>query len=279
MKTKFRISIYFLPAIIFSFFGSLFFVSCQKDEPVTKKQSFDYEQIGIEHNKGLDYIFEYLKKEGVNKNSKLKNSTEIFELTKQATLSFAKASTITKDVDFNKLPLTFKSFNRNTLKSAGTNDIVTSIQSEINLSPLQITYLNQLDEIMSNVKIGLQPTIEEVKKLELDIIENCSSEDSDILLSSTSVARHSLEYWTVNCEKWLNELGGINTSNVKYGDWFWFIETLIVMGKSDVVGAAIGAGVGALAGGVGALPGAIAGACYSSAGRGIVALLDYWGIW
>ncbi len=59
----------------------------------------------------------------------------------------------------------------------------------------------------------------------------------------------------------------------------WLSETLGAMGKSDVVGGAIDAGVGALAGGVGAAPGAVAGACYSSAGRGIVALLDHWEVW
>lgn len=284
MKTKVSKYNLLFSRISLLLIGSIFFLSCQKEEVDNKKVFFDYEQIGIEHNAGLNYIFEYLKNGDVNKDSKLKSSSDIFNLTKQATLSFAQISKITKGVDYSKLPLTFQSFNRSTLKSAGTNELVASISSEIDLSSNQKLFLNQLDEVMSNIKKGLQPTIEEIKKLELDIVNQCTNEEAELLLSSTSVARYSLEYWTDNYEKWLTELGGIdivgaNTSQLKSGDWDWFCDTLGNMGKSDVVGAAIGAGAGALAGGVGAAPGAVAGACYSSAGRAIVALLDHWEVW
>lgn len=195
---------------------------------------------------------------------------------------------LTKSVDSDKLPLSFQSFSRSKLKSTGTDNLTSSIGSEIELSSLQVSFFNQLDEIMSNLEIGLQPTIEKIKKLESDIINQCPTEETAVLLSATSIARYSLEYWTINYEKWLVELGGadtitMNVSRLKSasesGDWDWFCDTLEDMGKSDVVGGAVGAGVGALAGGVGAAPGAVAGACYSSAGRGIVALLDYWEIW
>ncbi len=288
MKTKASKIIFSLSGLTLAIVTSLMFFSCQKEEIVSTNESFDYEQIGVEHNKGLAYIFEYLKDKGVGKKSNLKGATDIFELTKKATLSFAQTSKITKDSDYDKLPLTFKSFNYSTLKSAGMNELVSSISSEIELSQLQISYFNQLDQIMSNLEIGLESTIEKIKKIESDIISECATEEAEILLSSTSVARHSLEYWSKNYEKWLIELGGVdvltlNTSRLKSSniesDWDWFCDTLKNMGKSDVVGGAIGAGVGALAGGVGAAPGAVAGACYSSAGRGIVALLDHWGVW
>ena len=288
MKTKVFKFRFLQLSLIFTTVMCLFFFSCQEDEIVPIDESFDYELIGIDHNKGLDYIFEYLKDEGVGAKTELKSATDIFDLTKQATLSFAKTSTITNGVNYAKLPLTFQSFNQNTLKSAGINELSSSIQSEVELTPLQISILNELDQTMSNLKIGLEPTIKKIKNIELDIKSQCTEAESELLLSCTSVARHSLEYWTSNFEKWMNELGGttgiandvprLKSANAE-DDWDWFYDTLVNMGKSDVVGAGIGAGVGALAGGVGAAPGAVAGACYSSAGRGIVSLLDRWGIW
>ena len=245
---------------------------------------FDYEQIGIEHNKGLDYVFDYLKKEELGGRLSLKRINNVFDLTKQATISFAKTSDITKDIDFDKLPLIFQPFNQNKVKSAGTDKLTSSIETEIELSQLQVLFLNRLDEVMSNLEIGLQPTIEKIKDIELDIKEQCSNEESELLLAATVVGRYSLEYWLNNYEKWISELSGgditIKATILKSAnateDWDWFWDTLGNMGKSDVVGGAIGAGVGALAGGVGAIPGAVAGACYSSAGRGIVALYDHW---
>ncbi len=275
-------------SLIFTTAMCLFFYSCQEDEIMPVDEPFDYEQIGIEHNKGLDYIFEYLKKQGVGVKTELKSAINLFDLTKQATLSFAKTSKITKGVNYDKLPLVYQSFDRNTLKSAGIDELSRSIQSEVELTPLQISILDELDQTMSNLKIGLEPTIEKIKSIESNIKAQCTQEEAELLLSCTSVARHSLEYWTSNFEKWINELGGtteiannvqrLKSANVE-DDWDWFWGTLENMGKSDVVGAGIGAGVGALAGGVGAAPGAVAGGCYSSAGRGIVSLLDHWGIW
>jgi|UPI000838590D hypothetical protein len=282
MKSK----IVVLVAFVFGVFVTANLISCQKEKTTTPDISFDYEQIGIEHNKGLDYIFEYLKEKKINKKSALRSTTNIFDLIEQATLSFAKTSKILRNVNHKELPLTFQNFNREVLKSAGNNNLTYLINSKINLNPSQITFLNELDNVISNLEIGLELTIEKIKKIELDIISQCSVDEAKILLSATSVARYSLEYWTENYEKWIIELGGMEIGAMNElksissrGGWDWFCDTLKSMGKSDVVGGAIGAGVGALAGGVGAAPGAVAGACYSSAGRGIVALLDHWEVW
>ncbi|MEA1886012.1 MAG: hypothetical protein U9N72_02225 [Bacteroidota bacterium] len=259
-----------------------FLTNCERENALINNSNIDYEQIGIEHNRGLDYIFEALKKEDFGNASELRNFDNIFELSKQATLDFSRESIITKDVDFDELSSILQRFNLTKFKSAGTNELTSEIASQIELTSLQISFFNELDEIISNLEIGLQPTIGKILNLERDIIDKCNSDETKILLSATAIARYSLEYWTNNYEKWLNELSsnkvlGMYTS--KDDDWEWFWDTLEDMGKSDLVGGAIGAGVGALAGGIGAAPGAVAGACYASAGRGIVSLLDHWGVW
>lgn len=164
----------------------------------------------------------------------MRSTTNIFDLIEQATLSFAKTSKILRNVNHKGLPLTFQNFNREVLKSAGNNNLTYLINSKINLNPSQITFLNELDNVISNLEIGLELTIEKIKKIELDIISQCSVDEAKILLSATSVARYSLEYWTENYEKWIIELGGMEIGAMNElksissrGGWDWFCDTLI----------------------------------------------------
>ncbi len=278
MKKK-HLHIVILQLIFISLILGLCLFSCQKNESAYREKVFDYEQIGIDHNKGMEYIFEYLKSETVNKQTDLRNAPAIFDLTEQATLSLIQREKIINKLNFDQITPIFEKFNFDISRSGEADDLVSSIHSKIPLSDIQIYYLNQLDEIISNLEIGLEPTIAEIKKLESDIITQCTKDEVVILLSSTSVARHSLKYWTDNYEKWLIELGENPDKKQNVSTRSWFSDTIKDMGKADAVGGAIGACVGSIAGGVGAAPGAVSGACYSSAGRGICSLLDHWGVW
>lgn len=44
------------------FITTSFFISCQSNnESLAPEMNFHYDQIGIEHNKGLDFVLAYLK--------------------------------------------------------------------------------------------------------------------------------------------------------------------------------------------------------------------------
>ncbi|WP_435414130.1 hypothetical protein [Polaribacter aestuariivivens] len=164
------------------------------------------------------------------------------------------------------------------------------MKEQVELTTLQIKFFDELNQAISDVDlaIGLEVTINKIKFIEEKIISECNEDEKFLLLTSTSIARNSLEYWSTNLEKWVNELNENSTSakSVSFktfskssDDWGWFTDTLKSMGKSDVVGGVMRGVIGSAAAGVGALPGAVAGACYSSAGRGIVALTEKWGLW
>ena len=143
---------------------------------------------------------------------------------------------------------------------------------EIELTENQIIYFQKISNcIQSYADKNLEAVITELTNLESEITQNCTEAEADILLIAVSIGSHSLSYWDENLEKWIAEF--TNNSNFKSasGDWEWFGETLVAMGKSDVVGGVIGSTVF----GVGAVPAA----CGASAGRGVVALLDEWGVW
>ena len=56
---------------VYTLLSAFVITSCEDKQEVVKKNSFiDYELIGIEHNKGLDFVFKYVKQESQSKNLK-----------------------------------------------------------------------------------------------------------------------------------------------------------------------------------------------------------------
>jgi hypothetical protein len=239
--------------------------------------------IGIEHNKGLDYVFEKLKKETVDKGITLRSSSDLSALIKEASINFTLESEFGKDLDFNRVEGFLNSFDEIELRSGNTNTGgIISVLGKVELTPLQIHYIHQLDDILSKYEHGdIQSTVENIKNLEAEIIKTGSPDDLQILLSTTSVARYSLQYWLENHDKWMSDLFDNSSVGQKISlrcseedseeDWEWFCETLGNMARADISGAILG-GVG------GAAPGAVAGACFGSAGAGVMCLLDRWEI-
>lgn len=276
MKTKVLKSKILLSTLLLIVISGLIISSCQKEDIVQENKPIDYEQLGVEHNKGLEFIFDYLKQNKVLENKKSNDIDNVFDLTKQATILFTKTSDVAEHIILKEDSKVFSSFNQNRLKSSVYEDPIKIIETEVELTPLQISFLNQLGSAISNIDKGLAPTIEKINSIEDEIISTCSEEEKILLLTAISIGKHSMEYWVTNIDRWIEELGGIDNSdavamNLKSTNskLSWLSDTLGDMGKSDVVGGVIGACVGGPAGAVG-------GACYASAGRGIVALYDHW---
>ena len=62
MKSKFLVLSLFLFLL-----SSIVILSCQKEENILNSKLIDYEQIGIEHNLGLEFIYDYLVEENKKK--------------------------------------------------------------------------------------------------------------------------------------------------------------------------------------------------------------------
>jgi hypothetical protein len=298
---KLQTLIYKLLSISAFVLFTLFVHSCLQNksdmvQSIESSASINFEKIGSEHNKGLDYIFEQIKNNsGVSKEIKLKGAKSLYQIVEDASIAFVSKSDYGKSVNSEELAeiinLTYKG---NLLKSYETR-VMTNIDELDFLSPEQKDYIRKYENIISSLPDDkdITVTIGKIKTLEAEIIEKCSSDEIVPLLSATSVGRYSLQYWEKNLYKWATLFMPEETQNIsmftprlKNGqevnatqdDWDWFWDTLKGMGESDSIGAAIGAGIGSLAGGVGAIPGAVSGGCYASAGSGVKSLLQRWGI-
>lgn len=279
------------------------FYSCSSDSSVREeseslsvktynKGSFfndfsDYWTIGRLHNEGLEYVYSEI----VSKNNfTLMDFSNMLTEVKKGTYNFTKGIDFSKHISYSDY-LSIYSMYDNVLYSQFVDikkgdydfNMVDSIKKEVSLTSKQEKYLLELDTVISNYDLDSIQLLEELSKLKREIVTHCSKEEQFILLASVSIAINSLEYWTVNLDKWMSIGNNRNTilskGNRNDEEWRWFKSTIKSMGKSDVVGGIIGGASGALAGGVGAAPGAVGGACYASAGRAIVALTERWGLW
>jgi len=258
--------------------------SCDKKQDVVKNNSFiDYELIGIEHNKGLDFVFEYVKQESQNKN--VKNPLDFMLLVEKGTQEFIKTAQVfqnetNREIALNesKKPFLFYSSytSSNNLKTS-TLDKLYPTDVEHLLSLKQKEILNELNEILSNSSLSIENIITELNNLEERIKSECKNEEIDILLSATSIGRHSFEYWEANLDKWISAFGSSynlnRTQAIKWGD----------VGKNDVaygVGGGLGGALvgGAVSFGILSLPGWVAGAIGGAvAGSVGNAILQAWG--
>ena len=269
------------------FMVGLIIYSCTKENEINDIQTIDYEKIGKEHNLGLDFIFNELKNKKISIDSKGNNFENLMIETKKSSTSFVEYSELTSNLNSKNIINIFNEYDKLAVKDikyrrkgtkSNSNPII-EMKDQVELTAFQIKFFDQLDNVISNLDLGLDLTIEKINEIEKNILLECPKGEQFLLLSSTSIAKNSLTYWNNNLEKWLNLLNEdpknktfSKTVTFSKNDWGWFSDTLKSMGKSDVVGGVIGLCVAGP-------PGAVAGACYSSAGRGVVALFDAWGLW
>lgn len=151
------------------------------------------------------------------------------------------------------------------------------------LYPTDVEYLLSLkqkeilNEILSNSSLSIENIKTVLNNLEDRIKSECKKEEIDILLSATSIGRHSFEYWEANLDKWIGTFGSSYNLNrthaIKWGE----------VGKNDVaygVGGGLGGALvgGSVSFGVLTLPGWVAGAIGGAvAGSVGNAILQAWG--
>jgi len=258
-------------------------ISCEKLESNTNlEEEIDYELIGAEHNKGLDYVFNYVKQKTSKENTKLKSKSDFLILVEEGTQEFLKnndllQNEVEKNIAINesKKPYLFYSYIiKNDLKSAtleklwpdDVDNLLTNKQKEI---------LNEMNEIISN-STELDDVINAFNIIDLKINSECSDKERDVLLCATSIGRHSFQYWHDNLDLWINEFG--SAYNLKSNKSFSWSE----VGKNDVAYGVGGGAAGAIVGGsvslgVLTLPGWAAGAIGGAVGGSIGnAILQIW---
>lgn len=246
----------------------------------------EYKVIGEKHNEGLDYIFEELSKNKIEIVKTRNCNSDVFDLIKDASASFVLGTSSYGDLQKEEL---LKIVNNESMITKQTRS---SVNSTGVFSDKQMRFVDKYMAIIEEYDGDINVVINKLMRLQDQIMSSCNNEEKMPLLTMISVGCYSLQYWNENLHKWdaLNPNGTENLMmnartrsdvievNATDEEWEWFKSTLISMGISDGIGAAIGGGLGALAGGVGAIPGAISSGCNASAGAAVKELLIKWGV-
>src|SRR6218665_2248471 len=195
MKTVYQSNLQFwaITAICFSLCLVTASVAAQAQSAIPDDWQARCYQVGIAHNKGLDYVFDYLKKAGAGRTSKMKREDGFDEKNKKEELEgfirdeFRKAS-----------------------KRADTQDLMTENNSKELLSKMterQKEIMADVFAVTSDLSLDLKPSLERLDSVELRAKRICNREELLLILSAISVGKHSMQYWHDNYEKWMAELG------------------------------------------------------------------------
>lgn len=237
---------------------SILIGACQKENDAVKQQAIDYEEIGKLHNEGLDYVLKQIKNQPKTRNGGKQIS---FELIYSMVDQF----------------LETKGFQPNHVTRSSVQTPIDSIT----LSPKQKKYYDMVMSVFdTSSTLNEQQAINYIIKIEEEIRINCSKTEQLPLLCGSSIAKHTIVYWSEKLPEWINEIIGDKKPSTRSANWSWKD-----FGGADVAGAVSGAIAGAIGGafigGVGAAPGAVVGGVGvgigSSAGYAAQKLWDW--IW
>lgn len=213
--------------------------SCQPSDLKINADLVDYDQIGREHNQGLDAIFESLK--SLKTSGRLSNarSGEFLDVIENVTIDFTlknHSDLSGSSVDELKRNVAHMKSNLNEYSSlaARTNDsqyIHDKMISEIEhlLTANQKSYVSKIIEAVTSIGLDINAIQAKLKNIESEVRLKCSEEELPVLLSTLSIARHSSQYWHDNYSKWVEEFGDLSGSGRVKAEINWW-----VVGGADV---------------------------------------------
>lgn len=282
------------------------FHSCNEENSVTGESTKEVinakkmEFTGIEHNQMLEEVYQFLKSNSRVSTRAKSSSDRVVDL-KEFLIN--KISSNTKYADkSNEMAVNYiKAVFSSSDNFSSSNKVLTrgsSVNDYSNLlSEKENVYLEKLDKILTNVSLKDSNIVSRIVELEKCIESNnkLSNRELTTLLSATSTAKYSYNYWSENIEKWKDlrsknalaeksiktrsdKKDGSNSKSERDGDQSSVAGDII---KADV-GGAVGGAVGAAV--VNVIPGAgqvaygsaiIGGAVAGSVGTGVVKLLDW----
>jgi hypothetical protein len=168
-------------------------------------KSFDF--IGVEHNRGLDYVFS---------NTLQNNNPTFVDVLKSVDKYVFEVSPITSASKDNRDEL-FNSETRALLKSSITSRSIIIDRTALikKLTPAQFSMIEKLDGAFSLPDVKLQ--LSEIKSLKEEAINTLNNEEIVFVLSTLSLAEYSLTYWSSSKgEIWKDRIMQISNSRSTY---------------------------------------------------------------
>lgn len=197
--------------LFLSFLGGIF-QGCQKEELAQHIGTINYDLIGIEHNKGLEYAFNQLKNKIELKTYLVnKKNKKIIELSESVTLDFCehagdfRYSNIRKSADRREL---LEFYQKESFLKNGNIRKLYPKSFEKYLTNYQKYLLRKMSLIINNSdKYGENYVLQKFKEIEEEAINECKTNEKDVILVACSVAKYSFIYWRKKYMKWKTELG------------------------------------------------------------------------
>lgn len=226
MKTKKHKEKFNRTSIWFVFVYIIF--SCQNLNEIEKQQysAAQFEQVGIDHNKGLDFILVSLKDRTFTTTERGKESgkrtlQELLQENQMAAIEFLKLNdpdltltdieTISVNLDFiTEKALNVKSEQNVWSRSSNANSFSQSIVSEITpyLTSGQTQMISEILNVVENQDHDLNSLINSLYIIENNVYE-LPAEEQPVVFEALSIARNSAQYWNVNYSIWQDEINEI----------------------------------------------------------------------
>lgn len=230
---------------IFSIFNialitTFFIVSCKKNnEYFTKSLSEDNieyycTEVGIEHNIGLEYIYEKL--EQAKSESDFNNIDEVYGLAKNYMIEFLQNNQkgfVQENID-KSIFEAIKYWNNTTQLNP---DKIWTEEVEDSLTINQILFLGVLNEAINDSTLNLEETIAIFEDVRERIKNECEEDESYLILMAIEIGVNSLTYWHTNFDRWIALFETPNKA-ANPDDWKQ-------LGKADInAGVSTAAGIG-----------------------------------
>ncbi len=274
--------------ILIGIYALLFIVlSAAAQTPTKQSVLAEMEQVGNIHNLTLDYFYDQLNKgKAILSDSTLTNTDKInfinSELTKNTPLnplSTLFSDVQKKDILISQLGIS-NSYLLQSLDPTALLDYSAITINSISFSSRALSYYDTLNNIIKKNENNITTLQSELNVFNDSVFQNfgISSDITLSLISGSSIAKASAEYWVNNNSKWATL-----KPYVYHPTLLQLEECCKTIIKADVAGAiggAVGGAVtGVMVGGVGAVPGAAAGAVGGaiggSVGVAVYQLLDW----
>ncbi len=217
---------------------------------VKKISIADYTIIGVQHNRGLDSMYNVLRTVKENNQINFTNKQSIFEFVKTSLLNDLerkavdlKARNAINSVMSNQINL-LAAKKSVQINSTSTSKSIALYSDSLaaHLSVNQKATLDKLGTIMLNESLNVSQAIAEIGKLEVSAKNNLTDKELPLIYVSTSIAKSTMQYWNDNFDKWITLLNSKNTNDTRLStqalktlavDWSWRN-----FGASDVAGGA-----------------------------------------
>jgi hypothetical protein len=222
--------------------------------PISRaKDLATYAPIGAAHNAQLDSIYNVLKAQKGQQGLSIGKAVGIGDsmlvaLMQKNNLGANVTTKLTSMFQAQKKTLGASKSAIKLLGEAGDTSLPQELYTDEQrqyLSSGLIKYLDKINDVIRRKKITIEQMEAALSNIETSAIEDLSDKDAAVLLTTTSVAKASMQYWHDNYVKWhmLSKSSGLKTNSIKLLDesetppaGFW-----TTLGISDVAGAAGGA--------------------------------------